>query len=42
MVQNHEESEWLDFGILVLGTVNWPLSLPTTGFNIPDDVFVLV
>lgn len=38
MLRNHEASEILDFGILVLGTVNWPLMAPTSGFNIPADV----
>ncbi|KAJ1561545.1 hypothetical protein HK096_004291 [Nowakowskiella sp. JEL0078] len=36
---NHEKSDLLDFSILVLGTASWPLQPPTSGFNIPDDVF---
>lgn len=28
----------MDFSILVLGTVNWPLTVPTSGFNMPDEL----
>ncbi|KAF7725837.1 hypothetical protein EC973_009261 [Apophysomyces ossiformis] len=28
----------VDFGILVLGSGSWPLSPPSTSFNLPDDV----
>ena len=28
----------LDFSILVLGTSSWPLQLPSTTFNIPDEI----
>jgi hypothetical protein len=41
MKQTHDSSELLDFGILVLGTVNWPLTVPTSGFNIPSEVFTI-
>ncbi|KAG0050195.1 hypothetical protein BGZ83_005027 [Gryganskiella cystojenkinii] len=38
MAQNHDASENLDFSILVLGTASWPLTPPTTSFNLPDEV----
>ncbi|CAO3629492.1 unnamed protein product [Cunninghamella blakesleeana] len=37
-VQHHQELSGSDFNILVLGTGSWPLSPPSTSFNIPDDV----
>ncbi|CAO3584896.1 unnamed protein product [Absidia cylindrospora] len=39
-VQQHHESSGnnADFNVLVLGAGSWPLSAPSTSFNIPDDV----
>ncbi|ORZ15680.1 Cullin [Absidia repens] len=39
-VQQHHESTGnnADFNVLVLGAGSWPLSAPSTSFNIPDDV----
>ena len=31
----------LDFSILVLGTSSWPLQLPATPFNIPDEILTM-
>ncbi|ORX99041.1 Cullin-domain-containing protein [Basidiobolus meristosporus CBS 931.73] len=38
MLETHEANELTDFYILVLGTAAWPLSPPSTPFNIPDEV----
>ncbi|GAB5589452.1 ubiquitin ligase (cullin) of SCF [Umbelopsis nana] len=38
MQQGHDPSELSDFNILVLSAGSWPLSAPTTAFNIPEDV----
>ncbi|KAJ3077130.1 hypothetical protein HK102_005291 [Quaeritorhiza haematococci] len=38
MERTHEKDELLDFNILVLGTASWPLTAPSSGFNIPDDL----
>lgn len=34
----HAKDENLDFSILVGNTASWPLTSPTTNFNIPDDL----
>lgn len=37
--QNHENANnGADFNILVLGAGSWPLTSPSTSFNLPDDV----
>lgn len=41
-VQQHQELSGSDFNILVLGTGSWPLSPPSTSFNIPDDVSSMI
>jgi cullin 1 len=33
---------FIDFNILVLSAGSWPLSAPTTAFNIPEDVCTAV
>ena len=33
-----DESEAIDFSALVLGSSAWPLTAPTTPFNIPEDL----
>ncbi|RUP51948.1 hypothetical protein BC936DRAFT_144264 [Jimgerdemannia flammicorona] len=39
MQQTHDSSDLsVDFTILVLGAGSWPLTAPTTPFNIPDDI----
>ncbi|KAG2180824.1 hypothetical protein INT43_008403, partial [Umbelopsis isabellina] len=38
MQQGHDPSELNDFSILVLSAGSWPLSAPSTAFNIPEDV----
>ncbi|CAO3647363.1 unnamed protein product [Mucor fragilis] len=36
--QGHDGPSGADFNILVLGAGSWPLSAPSTSFNLPDDV----
>ena len=38
MKTSHGDED-VDFSILVLGSGSWPLSAPTTGFNVPKDLF---
>ncbi|KAI8583473.1 hypothetical protein K450DRAFT_223875 [Umbelopsis ramanniana AG] len=38
MQQGHDPSDLNDFNILVLSAGSWPLTAPTTAFNIPEDV----
>jgi cullin 1 len=39
MILSHgEEPEGIDFSALVLGSGAWPLTLPSTPFNLPEDL----
>ncbi|ORX47764.1 Cullin-domain-containing protein [Hesseltinella vesiculosa] len=38
VLQHHEDTNHVDFSMLVLGAGSWPLSAPSTSFSIPDDV----
>ncbi|KAI8880991.1 Cullin-domain-containing protein [Backusella circina FSU 941] len=38
VVQNHDDTGLNDFNILVLSAGSWPLSPPSTSFNLPDAV----
>jgi hypothetical protein len=37
-VADGSQFDSLDFNILVLSAGSWPLTAPTTAFNIPEDV----